>query len=386
MVSHGTQFSFGVFFKPLITEFGWNRAVTSSAYSVYMAFYGISAIVMGTLSDRYGPRAIVIIGGLFVGLGIVLTSQVEALWQLYLFYGILLGMGMGAIYVPLSSSVAKWFTVRRGLALGIVGTGVAIGTLVIPPLSSHFIGLYGWRSSLIILGMASWIMIVPCGLLLRPAPSHEIVAPQGATPQFQRSSPSYSLLQATRRAPFWTLMAIFASVALGLFLVAVHIVAYATDMGLSAAEGASILGFFGVSRMFGMIGVGALSDRIGGKRALAICLIAQTAAILWLIPTHKLWAFYLFGLGFGFATGGWQPLFPAIIGNFFGMKSFGAIFGVIFLGGTIGAAIGPVLAGWIFDIARSYHPAFLAAASVSFGAALVIPFLRAPDSTKTSVP
>ncbi|NIR86631.1 MFS transporter, partial [Candidatus Bathyarchaeota archaeon] len=139
------QYIFGVFSKSLIDEFGWTRSLTSGAYSLNMIVHGLSALLMGTLSDRYGPRITIGVNGFLVGLGIVLCSQIVDLWQLYVFFGLLIGVGMGAAFSPPMSTTAKWFVRRRGLALGIVASGIGLGTLVMSPLTNHLILVYGWQ-------------------------------------------------------------------------------------------------------------------------------------------------------------------------------------------------------------------------------------------------
>ena len=137
--------TFGVFFKPLLTDFGWTRAVTSGAFSLYWIIQGLLAIVVGRVNDRFGPRVVITFCGFIFGLGYLLMSQVSALWQLYLFYGVMIGTGMSGAFVPLTSTVARWFVKRRSMMTGIVVAGIGIGGLIAPPVANWLISIYDWR-------------------------------------------------------------------------------------------------------------------------------------------------------------------------------------------------------------------------------------------------
>ncbi|MEE9399392.1 MAG: MFS transporter, partial [Dehalococcoidales bacterium] len=162
----GAYFAFGVFFKPLLTEFGWTRAMTSGAFSLSQIMYGSLGIIMGGLNDRFGPRIVVTLCGALFGLGYLLMSQVNTMWQFYLFYGVIIGTGMSGAYVPLASTVAKWFVRRRGMMTGILVAGSGIAALVGPPVASWLISTYGWRTSYFILGSIALLLVVFSAQLL----------------------------------------------------------------------------------------------------------------------------------------------------------------------------------------------------------------------------
>jgi MFS family permease len=151
-VMYGAYNSFGIFFKPVLTDFNWTRAVTSGGLSLSWIVHGLLGIIMGRLTDRFGPRVVLTICGFLLGLGYLLMSQIGTVWQLYLFYGVIIGAGMGGSWVPIVSTVARWFVKRRNLMTGIVLSGVSIGTLIGAPVASRLISAYDWRMSYVIVG------------------------------------------------------------------------------------------------------------------------------------------------------------------------------------------------------------------------------------------
>ncbi len=169
MMVYGSQFSFGVFFKPVLAEFGWSRAVTSGAYSLYMVLQGFWGIAAGRLTDRVGSRLVVTVSGIFLGLGYLLMSRIGAVWQLYLFYGVLASMGTGC-WVALLSTVARWFIKRMGLMSGIIASGVGVDSLIMAPLANELIARYGWRDCYIIVGIAALVVTVGAAQFLRRGP------------------------------------------------------------------------------------------------------------------------------------------------------------------------------------------------------------------------
>ena len=168
----GITSSFGVFLKPVLNEFGWSRAAISSAYSLNMIIFGVVGIVAGRISDRFNPRVSLTIGGLFTGLGFLLMSQVSTIWQIYVFYGVLSGIGIGFIAIPLLSLVARWFVKGRGLASGIIVAGSGLGTVIIPPLANLIISNYSWQTAYLVLGAAALVLLIVFAQLLRRAPGH----------------------------------------------------------------------------------------------------------------------------------------------------------------------------------------------------------------------
>jgi len=357
----GSANCFGVFFKPLLAEFGWTRATTSGAYSLCMIITGILSLVAGRLTDKIGPRLVITGCGLFLGAGYLLMSQVNTIWQLYLFYGVIIGIGMGGSFVPTATTVVRWFVKRRGMMAGITGSGVGIGTLIVPPVANWLISNYGWRISYIIVGSVALILTTLAAQFLKRDPSQIGCVPYGESELEENryvQSTGLSLQQALHTRLFWMFGIALICFGLNMGTVMVHIVSHAIGLGFSTASATGILAVIGGISVGGRVIVGSASDRIGNKIALVISFSLISIALLWLLAARELWMFYLFAIVFGFGYGGMAALAAPVVAELFGLSSLGAIMGVtmIFVGGA--GAVGPVVAGHIFDITGSYSLAF----------------------------
>ena len=380
MVTWGAFYCFGVFFKPVLVEFGWTRAATSGAYSLSFVLSGFIGIFAGRLSDRLGPRIVVIGCGLFLGSGYLLMSQISIIWQLYLFYGVIVGIGLSGVYVSAVSAVSRWFVKRRGMMTGIVIAGIGAGTMIMPPLANWFISSYGWRASYNIIGIIVLVLMILAAQFLKRDPSQIGLSPYGENEVEQESlnleARGFSLQRAIHTGQFWMLCVMFLCFGVSVQAIIVHIVIHATELEISAASAANILAVIGGVSITGRIIMGSAGDRIGNKLAITICFILMSVALLWLLATKELWMFYLFAVIFGFAYGGWAALMSLIVAELFGLSSLGVILGAVIFSVTIGEAIGPALAGGIFDITSSYQPAFLICTTLSIITIILVLFLR----------
>ena len=381
---YGIYLSFGVFFKSIESEFSLTRTATSAIASASLLLAGFFAFVAGWALDRYGPKLIVLFMGIFTGLSLILTSQTTSLWQLFITYSLFLSMGTGAVYVVPMSTVSRWFNKKRGLALGLASTGVGLGMIIFAPLATYLITNYGWRIAYLVMGLIAWVAIIPLSRLLKGDP-HEVGAlPDGVktrlrrTPDGEESSrlTGFSLSQAFRTRSFWLLLYTWVIFAAAVLLVYTHLVPHITDLGFSAAEAAVVFSLMGVSSIAGRAPVGVASDRIGRKLTAVICILLEAGSMLWLIWAHDLWALYLFVLFFGFASAGFSTSMGALVGDVFSVGKLGAIFGILEFGFGIGAAIGPVVTGFIFDVSGSYYMAFLAGALATLTSVLPIALVR----------
>ncbi|MDH5695803.1 MAG: MFS transporter [Dehalococcoidia bacterium] len=359
----GTFYTFGVFFKPLSAEFGWARATTSGAFSLAMFLSGLLAIVMGRLTDRFGSRIVMTICGFLLGLGYLLMSQVSAIWQLYLFYGVVIGMGMGGCFVPMLSTVARWFVNRRGMMTGFVVAGIGTGTIIIPLVASWLISSYGWRVSYIWIGAIALVFIIVAAQFLRHDPRQIGQLPYGENEVKEESlnlpAGGFSLRQATGTRQLWMLFTTLFCFGFCLGTIMVHVAPHATELGISATMAASILAVIGGLSIVGRIVMGSVADRIGNKPPLIINFVMVSGVLFWLVVAKELWMLYLFAAIFGFAYGGVVVLESPLIAELFGLSSHGVILGIVAFGYTVGGAVGPILAGRIFDIIGSYQVAFL---------------------------
>jgi MFS family permease len=368
VVSFGPYSAFGLFLNPLIADFGWTRALTSGAFSLSMFIYGLLGIVVGGLTDRFGPRLVVTLCGLLIGLGYLLTSMVSTLWQLYLFFGIIAGVGMSGVWVPQMSSVARWFVKRRSLMTGIVIAGTGISQLIAPPIISRLIAVYDWRTSYIMLGGVVLVATVIAAQFLKRDPATvgqlpygvEEVKPEAAQPDTR----DFTFREAAYTAQFWLAFAILFCSGFSLMAIVVHIVPHAIDLKVSAINAANILALMGGVGILGNYILGSLADRIGNRQVFILGFAIITVSLFCLTFARDLWMLYLFAIVFGFALGGMGTVESPLVAGLFGLSFHGTIYGVIHVGFTVGAAAGPFITGYIFDLTSSYQVAFLVGAAV----------------------
>jgi len=379
-VGIGILIAFGVFFKPLLVDFEWSRATLSGAQSLAMLIAGILGILIGRLSDRFGPRMVMSVAAFFFGLGLLLMSGLNHVWQLFLFYSVIFGIGLSAIDIIPLSTTARWFIRRRGIMTGIVKVGTGAGQLVIPLVASLLITGYGWRISYVIIGAAALVLLIFIGQLLRRDPAQMGLLPDGNKEIRAQGSKlaetDFYIREALRTWQFWTICFTFLATMFCLLMIMVHIVPHATDIGISSTTAAGILSAIGGISMVGRFVTGAAIDRIGNRLSMIICLILLILALLWLQLAGELWMFYLFAVVYGFGHGGLFTVISPIVAEYFGIRCHGVLFGIVFCSAMVGGAIGPVIAGHIFDTTGSYSLAFWICTSVGALALVLILTLR----------
>jgi len=382
VVGLGTRYSFGVFFKSIETEFALTRGATSGVFSIYMLLCCVFAVLGGWALDRYGPKVVVFLMGSFTGLSLLLTSQANSAWQLLVSYGLLLSLGTGAIYAVVNSTASRWFDKKRGFVLGITTSGGGFGAIVMAPFATYLISNFGWRTAFIVMGLIAWLVISSMCLILKKDPGDMGLLPDGVKSEAAQPGPQKkegkaqltgpSLLQASRTSNFWFLGLVWLLLSLDVHLVFVHVVPYAVDMGNSLMDAAIILALIGGTTIPGRLLVGRASDTIGRKAPAIACALLQVGALLWLMWARELWMLYVFAIAFGFLWGGFGVLTTALIGDVFGMRSIGAIMGMMSAGWALGAASGPAIGGYIFDVSGTYFMAFAAGAVAILIAALLV--------------
>jgi len=376
----GSFIAFGVFFKPLLAEFGWSRATISGASSVAFLLMGFLGILAGNVNDKFGPRIVMAVTGAFYGCGYLLLSQLNSVWQLYLFYGLVVGIGLSSIDVIALTTTARWFVLRRGMMTGLVKVGTGAGQLVMPLLAGIFIVDYGWRYAYVLIGIIVLVFVIGSGQLLRRDPGQMGQFPDGgwepATGQVDRSEGGLSLQEALRNGQFWMVCMINLLVVYCLLTILVHIVPHADDIGIEPIKAAGVLSTIGGVSMVGRLLTGMAIDRIGNKRSMMICFILLIASLFWLQVAGEMWMLYLFAVVYGVAHGGFFTVISPIVAELFGIGSHGVLFGVVVFSGTLGGAGGPLLAGHIFDVASSYHLVFLILTGVAIAGFLLTLFLK----------
>ncbi len=379
----GTVGAFGVFFKPLLVDFGWSRAMVSGAASLSQFVNGLIAIVVGGLNDRFGPRIVMTALGVFFGLGYLLMSQINNIWQLYLFYGVIVGIGVSGADVVLLSTVARWFVKARGAMSGIVKAGTGMGILIMPLVANWLIYTRGWRTACVVLGVLSLAIVILGAQLLRRDPGKMWLQPDGeekavaGNPGLTERGLSFQ--EAARTTQFWAICAAYLIVVFCATTVLVHIAPHATDLGISATSAAGILSIIGGASIIGRLVMGRASDRIGIRLGLLICFAILLATLLWLLSANQLWMFYLFAAVYGFAHGGFFALVSPAVARLFGISSHGLLLGIVLFSGAIGGAVGSTLAGYMFDITGNYHLVFLVLAGLSLCGLMLSLLIRPID-------
>jgi MFS family permease len=393
-MAYGTQYAFGVFFAALVEEFGWSRASVSGVFSLYAAVYSGFALMAGRLTDRWGPRTVIAIGGALLGAGLVAMSRVGALWQPYLLYGTIGALGMSTAYVPCNATVAKWFTRRRGLAVGLASAGGSLGTFALPPVAHFLVSRLGWRWSYVLFGLAIFMTLNALAVLMRRDPETVGLAPDGDRPARGAASPGspvpdWTIRRALRSRRFWILYGVFTATWTPVFIPLVHLVPMARGLGVPPLLAAMLVSAVGAAALIGRLVMGGASDRIGRRGALAIALALQTGAFAGFAQSHALPALYASSLVFGFSYGAASTLFPATVADVFGREQAGTFAGLLFaLAGSM-AALGPVVAGFIYDRAGDYQLAWWLSAGCNGLALLLImsfPLPLARTANERAVP
>ncbi|MBW1785160.1 MAG: MFS transporter [Deltaproteobacteria bacterium] len=369
VVLWGAFYSYGVFFKPLLMEFGWTRATTSGAFSICTITFGLLGTVIGGLNDRFGPRLVMTFCGALMGIAYLLMSRIDALWHLYAFYGLVLGIGMSGSFVPLMTTVARWFERRRSIMTGVIAAGIGIGAMVGPPVVDRLISRYGWRFTYALLGVVVPAVMVLCAQLLRRDPSalkQKKSAGTGATPPpLVADAEGLSLPQALRTKEFWMYAGVIFCFGFCVFSVMVHMVPHAMETGFSSAGAAGILATIGGLSVLGKIVLGQVADRVGNRTIFIYGFAFMAASLLWLTAFDGRLILILFAVVFGVAYGGCVTMESPMVVDLFGLRSHGLILGGIALGFTLGGAIGPWLTGLLFDVKGSYAMGFLACTLLS---------------------
>ena len=360
----GVMFTYGVFFRELQQEFGWSRALISGASSLAFFVMGAGAIITGTLNDRIGPRIILTVSGIFVGLGYMLMSQLNMPWQLYLLYGLFAGIGFSTHDVITLSTIARWFVKYRGMMSGIVKVGTGAGQFLVPLIASVLISIFGWRNAYLIIGCIVLVALVAFAQIMKRDPRKIGLLPDGNKQNSpNNTSPtednSLSLRAAVRTIQFWGICLSEFAIFFCLFTIMVHIVPHAMDQGLKPAIAASVISTIGGVSILGRLVMGMAYDKIGGRYSLMICFIILISSFILLQFTGGPWMLFLFAFVYGFAHGGIFTVMSPMIAEFFGMGSHGQLFGAVLFVGTIGATLGPILTGYIFDITGGYRTAFM---------------------------
>jgi MFS family permease len=381
-ISCGSFYSFGVFFVPIMEEFAWSRSILSGVLFVAGIAYAIAVPLIGGLADRFGFKWVSIITVAMMGTGYILGARAQSVWEMYIFIGLLQGVGAcAAIPLPLSI-IVNWFKKRQGLALGLASAGIGTGAATVPLLVTFLVTGFGWRTAMVILGVLILVIYIPIAWLVIRQPDLNYVAAHEGTPADNPDSTNpttmqdLTLFQALKTREFWILFIVFGFCVQCIGLIITHLVPFARDTGVSPMQAASLLTIMGFCSIAGRLIAGFFSDRIGANRVLISGLLLQGTMIVWLTQMNQLEQFFFFAALFGFAYGGILVMVPRLTAQIFGVKSMGAIYGGLSVADGIGYAVGPLLAGYLFDLSGTYNQALLIASAGIFAGVGVAVFLR----------
>jgi MFS family permease len=381
-LAYGIQYAFGLFFTALTEEFGWSRASLSGVFSLYAAAYALLSLPAGRLTDRWGPRRVVALGGGLLGLGLALSGTVGNLGTLYGTY-LLAAMGMSTAYVPCNATVARWFEARRGLAVGLAMSGAGVGIFVCPPLVAMLLAVAGWRRAYVVLGVGLALALGLIACLFVRDPRERGLLPYGAAATARAPAGAavdgWPVARAVRHRSFGLLLAVYALTWMPVFMPLVHLVPLARDLGLSPVVGATALSMLGAGSLAGRLGLGAVSDAIGRRPALAISLGLQALAFAGLAGATDAMGLYAAAATYGVGYGAVSTLMPALVADFYGPAHAGSLVGTCFGLAGPGSGLGPILGGWLFDVTGTYAWAFGIGGALNALALLLLLAMRPPE-------
>tara|TARA_Y100001934_G_scaffold263279_1_gene338818 strand:- start:600 stop:1718 length:1119 start_codon:yes stop_codon:yes gene_type:complete len=368
-----------VFLQPVAAELGASRAGVSSVSTLGFLAMGVGGFIWGTLADRFGTRAVVLAGGVLLGVGLLAASQARDLTELQIAYGLVVGLAAGSSFAPLTALTSSWFDRHRSLAVALVSMGLGMGTITIAPLASVIIEAYGWREALMTLSGLAFLIIVPGSLILRQPPQ----TPAAEIP-VGGSDVDMTVGQALRTPQF-------AAIALTFFCCCaahsgpiLHMVSFASLSGAAPLAATGMLTVAGAGGLIGRIAMGLAADRYGAQRVLIAGLALQAVTIALYAVIHDLMGLFALSVFFGIAYGGVMPLYAVIVREYFGARIMGTAFGAVTMVSSVGMALGPLVGGWLYDQYANYVGMFLSAGVVGLGAVLIAMAFRPPTRVMPS--
>ena len=392
-VSSGIGFyGHGVILDPLQERYGWSKGMISAAVTLYFATSGVMGVLVGRLVDEWGPRPVLVAGSTTIGLAFVLLSRVTEVWQFFAVYFLMSVGWSGTSVVCVTTLIANWFIRRRGLAMGLTLSGLSLGGVLLVPLATHFTARWGLEVALPLLGATFWLVIIPAALfVIKRRPSDVDQFPDGDPARFLPDETSgtptsracqvraWTRAQALRTTAFWAIVASFFLALGGQIAFLVHQVSFLSQT-LGRPGAASAVSLTAGASIVGRLILGSIADRSDRRSMAAFCFLVQGLAILSLAHSRHIVVLYLGTFAFGLTMGGILLMQSLLIGECFGLVSFGTISGLAGLFSFTGAAFGPAVAGFIFDATQDYSWAFTLFAAASLLAMGAVYFARPPQA------
>lgn len=381
-IAIGAMFSLPVFLLPISKDTGWSVTGVSAAMTIGFIAMAVGSVVWGSLSDRLGPRPVVLIGSVALAAGLILASRTASLLDFQFSFGLIVGGAAAAIFAPMMACVTGWFDTRRALAVSLVSAGMGMAPVTMSPLAAWLITGHDWRTSMLIIAGIVAATMIPVSFLIRRPPALE--AQQAAVADDTDVNSGMTVGEALRSPQFIILLLT------NFFCCATHsgpifhTVSYAMTCGIPVLAAVSIYSVEGLAGMGGRIGFGVLGDKFGAKRVLVIGLLIQAFGALAYLSVRELGGFYAVAALFGFVYAGTMPLYAVLARENFPLKMMGTVIGGTAMAGSLGMATGPVAGGWIFDTFASYNWMFIGAFGLGIGAFLMALTFRPFPKTRTA--
>jgi len=375
-IAIGAMFSLAVFLQPITEATGWSHTAVSSAMTIGFLAMGAAGFGWGALSDRIGPRPVVLAGAVLLGLGLFLASRAQSALQFQLAFGLLVGIAVGSFFSPMIAAVMGWMTEHRGLAVSLVSVGVGVAPMTMSPFAAWLITQMDWRAAQVVLAMLVWATLVPAALFARRPPAAETGEGQGAA-----AGPPMKLRDAFVSAPFIVLALTFFACCATHSGPIFHTISYAMTCGVAPIAAVTIYSVEGLAGLGGRLAFGVAADRLGVKRVLIAGLLIQALAAGTFVFASRLGEFYAIAATFGFAYGSVMPLYAVLAREYFGQRILGAVFGAAAMVSSLGMALGPAVGGWVFDRFGAYTWLYIGSFAVGIGA-VAIAFAFPPPSRR----
>lgn len=369
-VAIGGMFSLPVFLQPISRDTGWSVAGISSAMTIAFLAMALGSMLWGNLSDRFGPRIVVLSGTVILTAGLALASQAASLLIFQIVFGLLVGGGTAAIFAPMMAAVTGWFDTHRSLAVSLVSAGMGVAPMTMSPLAGWLVTSYDWRTAMLLIAILAIVLMLPAALLVRRPPALEQAA-VAAGGSRHAGQGDLTLGQVLRSPPFIILLVTnffcCATHAGPIF----HTVSYAVTCGIPLLTAVSIYSVEGLAGLAGRLGFGLMGDRFGARRVLVLGLLVQAFAALGFLVARDLGTFYAVAALFGFIYAGVMPLYSVIARENFPLHMMGTVIGGIAMAGSLGMSTGPLVGGLIFDLFDGYRWLYVGAWAMGLGAALI---------------
>lgn len=372
--AYGVQYSVGILLAAMEKDLGWSRSQLSLAFTLYVITYTTVSTITGRFTDRWGPQRVILVGAIMLSTGLALLSIAHAPWQFYLFYSLVGGLGMSVAYVPCNSTVVRWFTDQRGLALSITNLGSSLGISLVPLAMGSVVAFLGWRAAYVGAGVIVFAAVFLASRFMLRGPESIGLPHERRADSAGGAVVSLRLGEAVRTRNFQLFSAALIAAYSVVLIPFVHLPSLVTlDRGGSPAEGILAASLIGGGAIFGVLLAGVLTDRIGSRVAIVLVVVAEAAAFLgWLLVPGLV---PLFSFVFGVFYGGSIVLMPAMAGELFGREYAGSVLGALFACIGWAGSLGVLGAGIGRDALDSYDLVFglaFVACVVSIGLFLMV--------------